>query len=111
MPDDASTTRQKNSPSSLTLSASFQGPARSTTARGASQAKFGIMPPPSHDAIKKSSGAKSRQTASDVNTASLGSLANRAQAPDAIDAAGAALRHSTCRRILSASSLSSASRN
>src|SRR6266516_2470467 len=104
MPEEASTTRQKNSPSSLRLSRSFQDPAFSIAARGVSQAKLGIIPPPSHDEIKNSCGTISLHTGSAENTASLGLRWKRAQAAEAREAPGAPANRSIWRRILLRSS-------
>src|SRR5437660_4437437 len=98
MPEQASTTRQKNSPSSLRLRRSFQRPARSIATRGVSQAKLGIIPPPSQDEIRNSSGVESRHTGSGENAASRGSQLKRAQAADATDDEGAPASRSIWRR-------------
>src|SRR5215467_12009979 len=101
MPDEASATRVKNSPSSLTLRLSFHGPAFSITARGVSQAKLGIMPPPCQDEITNSVGDESRHTGSAEKTASSGARWKRAQAPDATDDGAPPARRAIWIRILS----------
>src|SRR5690242_13588894 len=63
---------------------SSQGPACNTTLRGISQAATCIIPPPVHDSISQSTGARSCQTFSGLKTASDVLLLNLAQAPDAI---------------------------